>query len=58
MAQFAVQVDVTMSGTFYVEANSKEEALKKAEQKSVVASDLRNFSHIITSSIDAEQEDQ
>ena len=58
MAQFAVQVDITMSGTFYIEANSKEEALKKAEQKSVVASDLGNFSHIMTSSIDAEQEDQ
>lgn len=58
MAQYAVQVDVTMSGTFYVEANSKEEALQKAEQKSVVASDLRQFSHIMTSSIDAEQEDE
>lgn len=40
---YEVMVDVVMSGYFYIEADTPEEAEKAAKDKSVVASDLRHF---------------
>lgn len=45
--EYAVNVDVTMSGTVYVKAASKEEAEKIVEREmSFTPSDLRNFYHV------------
>lgn len=41
--KFDVKLDVTMSGTIEVEANSQQEALVIAQSKQFVPSDLRNF---------------
>ena len=40
---YEVTVDVVMSGSYYIEADSPEEAERIAKDKSVVASDLRHF---------------
>lgn len=40
---FEVVVDVVMSGNFYIEADTPEQAEKIAKNKSIVASDLRHF---------------
>ena len=40
---YEVRVDVVMTGSFYIEASSPEEAEAKAREMSVVSSDLRNF---------------
>ena len=41
--KFDVKLDVTMSGTIEVEANSPQEAIAIAHSKQFVPSDLRNF---------------
>jgi hypothetical protein len=41
--KFDVKLDVTMSGTIEVEANSPQEAMVIAYSKQFVPSDLRNF---------------
>ena len=41
--KFDVKLDVTMSGTIEVEANSQQEAIAIAHSKQFVPSDLRNF---------------
>lgn len=43
MAEYKVQIDVTMSGTIYIDAESEKEAREKVKAKTFVASDLRNF---------------
>jgi hypothetical protein len=43
MSEYEVQIDVTMSGSLYIEADSEKEAIEKVKAKSFVASDLRNF---------------
>ena len=40
---YEVKVDVTMTGSIYIEADSPEEAKHMACNKRIVASDLRNF---------------
>lgn len=40
---YEVKVDITMTGSFYIEADSEEEAKRIAHDKRIVASDLRNF---------------
>lgn len=45
--EYAVNVDVTMSGTVYVKAASEEEAQRIVEREMVFTpSDLRNFYHV------------
>lgn len=43
MKQYRIQIDVTMSGDLYIEANSQEEAEKIAKEKHFTPSDLRWF---------------
>lgn len=45
---YAVKVDVTMGGFFYVEADSPEEAERIVNEKRITPSDLRNFFHLDT----------
>ena len=51
---YAVRVDITMSGTLYVEAASSAEAKTMAEEEQLVASDLHNFWHVSTEILDVE----
>lgn len=55
MKNYEVQIDVIMTGTVSIEANSKKEAKEKAKQKCFVASDLRWFSHIGTDVVEIEE---
>ena len=45
MKEFEVICDVLFSGSFFVEAETAEEAKKKVYGKQVVPSDVRNFMH-------------
>ena len=55
---YEVKVDVTMSGSFYIEAESEEEAERIAKEQGVVPADLRNFCHIGTDVVETtESED-
>ena len=55
MKQFAVRVDVTMSGVFYVEAETEEDAENMAADMVITASDLRHFCHVGTEVLDVEE---
>ena len=55
---YEVNVDVTMGGWLYVDAESKEEAERIAKEKLLVASDLRNFCHLSTEVIDVTDVDE
>lgn len=44
--KFRVTLDVTMSGSIYIEANSLEEANKKISKKSFTSQDLKNFNYV------------
>lgn len=48
MAEYEVQIDVTMSGSLYIDASSEKEAreIVKKRLENVTASDLRSFSCI------------
>lgn len=48
--EFMVTIDVIMSGDIYIEADTQEEAIKKAKEKYFNAGDLRNF-HFLSSDI-------
>lgn len=48
MKEFEVICDVTFSGSFYVEAETADEAKKKVYSKQIVPSDIRNFVHFDT----------
>ena len=52
--EFEIQVDVTMSGSIYVEANSEQEAKEKANKilSNITHSDLHSFSCINKKIID------
>lgn len=52
MAQFTVQVDVTMGGYLDIDAQNEEEAKKKVHEIDFVSSDLRLFHWIGTEIID------
>ena len=57
MKEYAVTVDITMSGTIYVKANSQEEAEAMAYGKAgyYTASDLRNFINVTREVIESEE---
>lgn len=55
MKEFCIQVDVTMSGNIYVDANSKEEALAIVDKMNFRASDLTNFYQIDAQIVDIEE---
>lgn len=40
---YEVQIDVTMSGNLYIEAETEEEAQRKVMYKNFTPSDLKNF---------------
>lgn len=48
MRTFRIEVDVTMSGAMYVEAENEGEARILAERTAFVGSDLRMFNHVKT----------
>ena len=48
MKEFEVICDVTFSGSFFVEAETEDEARQKVMNKQVVPSDIRNFVHFET----------
>lgn len=54
MAEYEVQIDVTMSGSLYIDAESEKEAreIVKKRFENVTASDLRSFSCIHKEIID------
>lgn len=55
MAEYQIFVDVTFSGTMYIEASNKKEAKQKARSKQLVPSDLKNYYHRYTRAIEAEE---
>ena len=57
MKEYAVTVDITMSGTIYVKANSQEEAEAMAYGKAgyYTASGLRNFINVTREVIESEE---
>lgn len=40
---YKVQIDVTMGGNIYIEAETEEEAQRKVMDKNFISSDLKNF---------------
>lgn len=60
MAEYEVQIDVTMSGSVFIDAESEAEAREKAKEmfKNVTASDLRSFSCIDKEIIDVWKSEQ
>lgn len=60
MAEYEVQIDVTMSGSLYIDASSEKEAREKAKEmfKNVTASDLHSFSCIGKEIIDVWKSEQ
>lgn len=52
MAEYEVQIDVTMSGSLYITAENEQQARKVAAAMEFVASDLKNFHEIGTEVID------
>ena len=56
MAEYEVQIDVTMSGTLYVTADNEAQARKVAEAMQFVASDLRNFYQVNAEVVDVHKE--
>ena len=55
MKEYCIQVDVTMSGNVYVEANSKEEAIAKVDKMNFRSSDLTNFYQVDAQIVDVEE---
>lgn len=54
LQEFEVQCDVTFSGSFYVNAETEEEARRIVMSKSPVPSDIRNFCHFSTDILEVE----
>ena len=48
MKEFEVICDVLFSGSFFVEAETEDEAKRKIYSKQIVPSDIRNFVHFET----------
>ena len=48
MKEFEISCDVTFSGSFFIEAETEDEARQTAMNKQVVPSDIRNFVHFST----------
>lgn len=57
MKEYAVTVDIVMSGSIYVKAENEEEAKAIAYGKAgyYVASDLRNFINVTRKVVDVEE---
>ena len=57
MKEYAVTVDITMSGTIYVKADSQEEAEAMTYGKAgyYTASDLRNFINVTREVVESEE---
>lgn len=55
MKEFCIRVDVTMSGSVYVDANSKEEAIAKVDKMNFKSSDLKDFYQIDVQIVDIEE---
>lgn len=57
MKEYAVTVDITMSGIIYVKADSQEEAEAEAYGKAgyYTASDLRNFINVTREVVESEE---
>ena len=53
MKEYTVNVDVTMTGSCFVEAENEQEAIEKVKGMQFVASDLRNFYHFSTDVLEA-----
>lgn len=56
--EFIVTIDVTMSGDIYVEADTKEEAIKKAKAKYFYAQDLKDFHYINSDIVECEKNEE
>ena len=56
MKEFRITIDVTMSGDIYINAETKEEAIKKAKDKYFNAGDLRDFHYISSDVVDCEED--
>ncbi|MBQ2349908.1 MAG: hypothetical protein II393_01375 [Cytophagales bacterium] len=56
MAQYEVQIDVTMSGTLYITAENEQQARVVAEAMQFVASDLKNFYQVSAEVVDINKE--
>ena len=54
MKEFGVVCDIIFSGTYYVEAETEDEARRIVEGKQFVPSDIRNFYHFNTDIQDVE----
>ena len=54
MKEYGVVCDITFSGTYYVEAETEEEARRLILNKQFVPSDIRNFYHFNTDIQDVE----
>lgn len=59
MKEYAVKIDVTMTGTIYVQAFNEKEAEKLAlnKTKNCVASDLRSFAYLSSEIVDIEEDE-
>lgn len=53
--EFLVTIDVIMSGDIYIEADTKEEAIKKAKAKYFNAGDLRDFHYLSSDVVECEE---
>lgn len=56
MKEFRITIDVTMSGDIYIDAETKEEAIKKAKDKYFNAGDLRDFHYMRTEIVDCKED--
>lgn len=55
MKEYEVQVDVTFSGSLFVNANSEEEAIAKAKENAREASVTRNLVHYSTDILEIDE---
>ena len=55
MKEFEVQVDVTFSGSLFINANSEEEAIQKAKDKARETNVTRNLVHYSTEIIEVDE---
>ena len=53
---YEVQIDVTMSGNIYIEAETEEEAQRKVMDKNFTLSDLKNFWFVGSDIVEIEED--
>ena len=54
---FKIQMDVTMSGNVYIEAETEEEAQRKIMDKNFTPSDLKHFWFVGSDIVEIEEEE-